>query len=482
MKTWGDPMDENRMNLSEVLTSLPAYDCAAVEQAYLDALKSDAAKVIVLDDDPTGVQTVHDIFVYTNWETDTLREAFDDGNKISFILTNSRGLTAEQTEKAHREMANAIHDAAGGRPYVIISRSDSTLRGHYPLETETLRSALCAAGEADFDGEILLPFFEEGGRYTIGNIHYVAYGDQLTPAGETEFAKDKTFGYKNSDLRKWLEEKTNGAYPADGVYCISLEDLRSRNYDVIESALCNMQGFSKMIVNAVCEQDVKVFVTALFRAMKKGKRYLFRSAAALAKVMGGVSSRPLLSREELINTTNPNGGIIVIGSHVSKTTAQLGKLKEKDDLRFIEINQHLVVDDAAFAAEMDRVISEAEQCIRDGITCAVYTRRDRFDLNNGSKEDELRLAVKISDAVTSVVSRLTVRPNFIIAKGGITSSEIGTTALRCRKSRVMGQILKGIPVWETGGESLFPNMPYVIFPGNVGDESALKDAVEKMQP
>lgn len=472
------------LSLQQVLTELPAYDVPAVERVYGAALAADRTKIIVLDDDPTGVQTVHDVFVYTDWKPDTLREAFEDGNKVSFLLTNSRGLTAAQTERVHREIASAIHQAAQSckRAVAVISRSDSTLRGHYPLETETLRKAFEELGEQKFDGEILMPFFEEGGRYTIENVHYVASGDQLVPAGQTEFARDKTFGYQNSDLCRWVEEKTCGAFPAGEVLTVSLRELRTMDYTGIERKLCSLTGFGKLIVNAVCEADVKVFVTALFSALKKGKHYLYRSAAALPKVMGGVDSRPLLTREELVNTTNRNGGLIVVGSHVSKTTTQLEVLKQKKDITFLEMNQHLVMDEEAFRRELDRVIAAAEDNIREGVTCAVYTRRERFDLNNGCKEDELRLAVKISEAVTSVVSRLSVRPNFIIAKGGITSSEIGTTALRCRKARVMGQILKGIPVWETGEESLFPHLPYVIFPGNVGDEFALRDAVEKMQP
>lgn len=476
-------MEENR-SLRQLLAELPAYDTDAVERAYRAALEQDTAKVIVLDDDPTGVQTVHDIYVYTDWKQETLCEAFDDGNKLSFILTNSRGLTAVQTEQAHREIAEAIIRAAREkqREVAVISRSDSTLRGHYPLETQTLRETLEALGAPQFDGEILLPFFEEGGRYTVDNIHYVAAGDQLVPAAQTEFARDRTFGYQNSDLCRWIEEKTGGEYPAERVQAVSLQELRTMDYTGIERKLCSLTAFDKLVVNAVSEEDVKVFVTALFSALKKGRHFLYRSAAALAKVMGGIDSRPLLSREELVNTKNRNGGIIVVGSHVNKTTAQLAVLQQKTDMAFIEINQHLALDEAMFAAEMDRVVAEAENNIRNGVTCAVYTRRERFDLNNGSKEDELRLAVRISDAVTSVVSRLSVRPNFIIAKGGITSSEIGTTALRCRKARVMGQILKGIPVWETGEESLFPQMPYVIFPGNVGSETALREAVEKMQP
>ena len=248
----------------------------------------------------------------------------------------------------------------------------------------------------------------------------------------------------------------------------------------IEDKLLAMRDFSRMIVNAVCEEDVKVFVTALLRALGKGKRFVYRSAAALAKVMGGVSSRGLLTRQELVGDKAAVTGIVVAGSHVNKTTAQLQALKKCEELCFIEINQHTVVDEAAFRREMDRVVAEAEACLASGRSCAVYTRRERFDLNTGNREDELRLAVKISDAVTSVVARLSIRPDFIIAKGGITSSEIGTKALGCRKARVMGQILKGVPVWETGPESKFPGIPYVIFPGNVGDENALYDAVQKL--
>lgn len=467
-----------------ILASLPEYDAPRVEAAYQEALAEDDTKVIALDDDPTGVQTVHDVYVYTDWERETLREAFTDGNKISFLLTNSRGLTGGETTKLHRQIASRIWEISKelGRNTAIISRSDSTLRGHYPLETEILRETLEEAGAPAFDGEILMPFFEEGGRYTVDNVHYVASGDLLVPAGETEFARDKTFGYHSSDLRQWVEEKTEGAFPASEVVTVSLEELRSLDYDGIERKLLSLRGFGKMIVNAVCEKDVKVFVTALFRTLKKEKRFLYRSAAALAKVMGGVASRPLLTRQELVDPDNRNGGLIIAGSHVSKTTAQIAALHELEELAFVELNQHLVTDDQAFSREIARVIAEAEKNIRKGRTVALYTRRERFDLNSGNKEDELRLAVKISDAVTSVVSRLTARPNFILAKGGITSSEIGTKALRCRKARVMGQILKGVPVWETGAESLFGHMPYVIFPGNVGDDNALRDAVQKILP
>ena len=143
-------------------------------------------KIVVLDDDPTGSQTVHDIHVYTDWTQETLDEAFGSDEKLFYILTNSRSFTAEQTKKVHQDIAAAIRNASAktGKDYLVISRSDSTLRGHFPLETEVLRASL----DKDIDGEILCPFFPEGGRFTIGDIHYVKQGDALVPAAQTEFA------------------------------------------------------------------------------------------------------------------------------------------------------------------------------------------------------------------------------------------------------------------------------------------------------
>ncbi|MBP5749271.1 MAG: hydroxyacid dehydrogenase, partial [Firmicutes bacterium] len=167
-------------------------------------------KIVVLDDDPTGSQTVHDIYVYTDWSQETLDEAFASDQKLFYILTNSRSFTAKQTEEEHRKIAAAILEASRktGKGFLVISRSDSTLRGHFPLETEVLRDAL----GKEIDGEVLCPFFPEGGRYTIGDIHYVKQGDALVPAAETEFAKDATFGYTKSDLKEYVEEKTGGKY------------------------------------------------------------------------------------------------------------------------------------------------------------------------------------------------------------------------------------------------------------------------------
>lgn len=475
-------MNETMRLSIDYLAAFPKVSRETVDTLLEGALSSLNKKIIVLDDDPTGVQTVHDISVFTDWSVESIEQGFKEEHQMFFILTNSRGFTAEETSKVHRQIAENIQTVAAklNREFMIISRGDSTLRGHYPLETNVLKETIESVSELKIDGEVILPFFKEGGRLTINNIHYVQYGEELVPAGETEFAKDRTFGYSRSHLGEWIEEKSNGEFLAENTLYISLEQLRSLDIEKITEQLLAVKDFNKVVVNAVDEIDVKVFTIALVRAMNAGKNFLFRSAAALPKVIGGVSDKPLLTREELIGEETGNGGLIIIGSHVKKTTEQLNELKKLTEIEFIEFNSHLVLEQEKFLKEIDRVIQTTESLIRDGKTVAVYTRRERLDLGENKKEEELKLSVAISDAVTSIVTKLQVRPNFLIAKGGITSSDVGTKGLKVKRATVAGQIRPGIPVWKTGQESKYPGMSYVIFPGNVGTITDLKTVVEML--
>lgn len=467
----------------DVLNGLPEIDRVGIRRTLSDALSQLGRKIVVLDDDPTGIQTVHGVSVYTTWDEKTLLDGFHEDAAMFFILTNSRALTSEQTERLHREIAVNIAYASRetGKDFLVISRGDSTLRGHYPLETETLHRALEAETGKHYAGEIILPFFREGGRYTLDNTHYVKEGNQLIPTGQTEFAQDKTFGYHASHLGKWCEEKTQGQYKAEDMIYLSLDDLRAVNIDRLVGQLCSAENFQKIIVNAADDVDVEVFTIALCKAMQAGKEYIFRSAAALPKVLGGIGDKPLLVPAELVVQGEQHGGMVLVGSHVGKTSRQLAVLRQsRCPIDYIEFNQHLVLNENGLADEVTRVSQAADAIIATGRTVVVYTRRERVDLPSDDREGQLRISVEISSSITDIVARLTARPRFIIAKGGITSSDVGTRALGVKRATVMGQIAPGVPVWQTGPESKFPYIPYVIFPGNVGEDTTLRTVVERL--
>lgn len=205
---------------------------------------------------------------------------------------------------------------------------------------------------------------------------------------------------------------------------------------------------------------------------------MFRVAAAIVKIIGGISEQPLLTRKKMVVKETKNGGIIVVGSHTQKTTSQVEELKKLKDLVFIEFNSDLVLNEEAFQKEIENTLKMEEELITSGKTVVVYTKRKLLVIENDTKEEALLRSVKISDAVQSLVGKLQVIPAFVIAKGGITSSDVGTKALKVKRANVLGQICPGIPVWQTGEESKFPMIPYIIFPGNVGEASTLKEAVE----
>ncbi|WP_244897351.1 four-carbon acid sugar kinase family protein [Marinococcus halophilus] len=469
--------------ISNYINSLPAYDENNVDAFFTEAARNMPHKIISLDDDPTGVQTVHGVPVYTDWEESTIREAFDDERQLVFILTNSRSFSEAETIKVHTDIAERIARVSEEKnhPFLLISRGDSTLRGHYPLETEVLKDTLEAQTGNTVDGEVLLPFFEQGNRRTVGDVHYIQQGEAFVPVADTEFAKDRMFGFVSSHLGEYIEEKTNGRYKKEDVISISIDELRALDFEAIEAKLEEASAFQKIVVNAVSETDVKVFCTSLFRAVQNRKSFLFRTAATFTKEIGGITRKPYLDANGLFREESDNGGLIIIGSHVKKSTEQLEVLQQLTNIQFVEFQCSSVLAEESFQAETRRVQQIVDDSITQGTTVCVYTSRERLDLGEHRKEEELALSVKISDAVTNFVKNAAHQPAFVVAKGGITSSDVGTKGLLVKKAEVLGQIAPGVPVWQTDDKSRFPDIPYVIFPGNVGEQATLKHVVQTLQ-
>ncbi len=445
-----------------------------VENSYLDKISQLNKVIIVLDDDPTGTQTVHNVPVYTTVNKENLLKAFDE-HKMFFILTNSRSFTKEETIKYHRNLSGIIKEVGeiSGQDFIIISRGDSTLRGHFPIETEVINDVF------GFHGEIICPFFLEGGRVTKDNIHYVNTNGTLVPAGETEFAKDKTFGYKNSHLGKYIEEKTEGKHTEDKVIYITLDELKNFDIHSIYTKLIGVENFNKVVVNATDYECLKVFTIALVEAMKV-KKFIFRSAASLPKVLGNISSIDLLTKDDIVFPQDrAKGGVTIIGSHVQKTSNQLEELKKSTlNIDFIEFNAHRVFEENGLENEVNEIVKQAENNILCGKDSVIYTSRKLVDTSNLDKDEILKISVEISTRLTSIIGSLKNKPKYIIGKGGITSSDVATKALAIKKALVLGQIKKGIPVWLAGEESKFPNMVYIVFPGNVGEDVTLREIIE----
>jgi uncharacterized protein YgbK (DUF1537 family) len=357
----------------------------------------------------------------------------------------------------------------------IVSRSDSTLRGHFPAEIDALRSTLEPRLGCRYDGVIICPFFLEGGRLTANDVHWVTEGERLIPAAQTEFARDATFGYAHSNLRQWVEEKTDGRAPASRVISISLDIIRREGPAGVHRALGQVTDGRVAVVNATSYRDMAVFVSGLLDAEAEGQRFLFRTAASFVKVRGGVSDRGLLAAEEMIGPGR-GGGLIVVGSYVQKTTRQLRRALELAALDPLELSVRQVLDPETRLAEIARVAQAADEAIGRGQEALIYTSREL--ITDLGRAGELDIGQQVSSALVEVVRQVTAAPRFLIAKGGITSSDVATDGLGVQRAWVLGQILPGIPVWRLGMESRFPDSPYVVFPGNVGTDDSLAQAIQ----
>ncbi len=458
---------------NNTLAALPAEWPAALRDEIRAAVAQSDRVLVVLDDDPTGTQTVYDLPVLTSWDVDSLVGEMASGS-IFYILTNSRSLPAAAAAALNAEIGRNLLAASryAGRDLAVVSRSDSTLRGHFPGEVAALADAL----SMPFDGWLIVPFFGEGGRYTIDDIHWVAEGEQLIPAGQTPYARDAAFGYTQSDLKAWVAEKSDGRIPAESVASLSLDEIRQGGPDRVRERLMALSNGQVCVVNAASYRDLEVVVLGLLAAEAAGKRFLYRTAASFVQVRAGLMARPLLGAADL-HLTGAGGGLIVVGSYVPKTTAQLSALLTQGGITALEIDVRALLDDRR-AETLQRTVEAANRALAAGQTALVYTSRDYLGAAGGAAD--LSIGQQISDGLIEIVRSLETRPRYLVAKGGITSSDVATKGLGVRRAMVLGQIYPGVPVWRTGAESRYPGLPYVVFPGNVGGDDALVEVVNRL--
>ncbi|MGH8020930.1 MAG: four-carbon acid sugar kinase family protein [Opitutaceae bacterium] len=470
------PENSGRIRQAELLAGLPDPwpEPALVEIQRL--LKSDDRTVVVLDDDPTGTQTVHGVTVLTDWSIDTLQCEFALCSRVFFILTNSRALSEPDARRLTRSLAENLRDAArlAQREFVVISRSDSTLRGHFPAETDELAAML-----GPFSATFLLPYFDAGGRLTIGDQHYVAEDGWLTPAGETPFARDATFGYRHSNLRDWISEKSHGRISANEIESITLAELRESGPSAVATRLGSLPEGTVAVVNAAHRRDMEVFTLAALMAEHGGRRFLYRSAASFAGFRAGIAPRPLLERAEItLHADAATGGLVVVGSHVPKTSAQLEHYRQHRQPEAICLEAGRLLNPESRDGEIARAAQAADHSIGAGRDTVLFTSRDL--ISGSTPNDSLAISRSISDALVATLRSITRQPRWVVAKGGITSSDIATRALVTKRAEVLGQIHPGVPLWRLDPQSRWPGIPYVVFPGNVGDAAALTAAIARL--
>lgn len=446
------------------------------------AIRETRSRVVVLDDDPTGTQSVHDIPVLTGWSPEDLRWAFDQPTAGFFILTNTRGLNDAEAIEVVTAAATSVARIAAERDmsFTLIARGDSTLRGHFPVETDALAETARQQG-APYDALLLAPAYFAAGRVTVDDIHYVEVDGSLVPVGRTDYADDATFGFRSSDLRDYIEEKTVGAIDASEVKSIGLDDIRSGGADRVRDIILETTGGMPVVVNALDDGDLDVVVLGLLAAECRGHRVLGRTGPSFVAARLGLTHRgPLTYDEIFVGGARDGHGLVVVGSHVELTSRQVARLIEQTaDLRIVELDVPLLLDPDSSDAEILRCADALVTALGAGDTMLVSSR-DQVVGESGHS------SLVIAQTVSAALSRLAghcagaVPLRWVLAKGGITSSDIAADGLGIRRATVAGQLFPGIvSVWlhEGGDHPDLAGLPYIVFAGNVGEAATLAEAV-----
>lgn len=481
----------NPVALETLTGSLPPPQ--AIDLAMLAARVAAGRRLVVLDDDPTGTQSITDLPVLLTWTVDDLRWAFQQPSNGFFILTNTRSLSPDAAELLNREIVAALHEAATieGAHYSIASRSDSTLRGHYPLETDVLTQELAQRG-IRVDGVLIVPAYLDTGRITIDSVHWTPDDDGMIPVAQSESARDATFGFTHSDLRQWVQEKSHGAIASSTVLTINLATLRGGGVDAVLSVLRSCQNAQPVVVDAVAESDLHMLAAAVLEAESEGMTFLYRTGPSFVRARVGQPASSPVSRAQFrrIFRTPTSAqdlrpdvprGLIVIGSHVGRTTRQLEILRRTAEIVEVEVDVNVLIDPHRRRQLITATSAEASFHLLTGGN-DVVVRSSRALVAGSGPAASLEIARMVSSALVEVVRSAMgqVRPAFVLAKGGITSADTATLGLSMHRAWSRGTMLPGIvSVWEPVTGSAV-GIPYIVFAGNVGDNDALRFVVQAL--
>ena len=459
-------------NISKQLPLEDTSDYRSLNQLLFQRLNKTC---VVVDDDPTGNQTVYGIPLLTEWDFDTSINEFQNETPAFFLLTNSRSLSKAQSSKVYKDISENILEASkvANREFSIVSRSDSTLRGHFS-EIEMVKEA----GHFNEAITVFIPVMFEGGRVTVHDTHYISENDALIPVNQTPFSKDHTFAYANANLKAYIEEKTQGNIKASDVVSVDIESIRTLDVETLSVQIKSIESGKFCVINALNYNDLDKVTQALLLAEKLGKQILYRTSSSFVPSYIGLKPKPLLTSEEIMDSNNQTGGLTIVGSYVPKSSSQLNYvLEDAHEKEIIEVDVEVILSEKS-KEYIASIISKIDKNIESGKNVIVYTSRKLITGNNTNST--IDIASKVSQALVDLVNGIQIRPKYLLAKGGITSHDLAIKGLGMKRSKVLGQILPGIPVWEMGEETRFPKLLYIVFPGNVGNEKSLSEIIQKL--
>ena len=434
-------------------------------------------KFVVIDDDPTGSQTVHDCLLLLKWDCSTLVKGFESKSNLFFILANTRSLSENDAKLTIEEICKNLKTVIASQAYeeeiIFISRGDSTLRGHNFLEPNTLNSCL-----GPFDATFHIPAFIEGKRLTINGSHFV---DQI-PIDQTTFARDKIFGYETSNVKNLLFQKSKSQINIDDIQNLFLSDLEILNNEennIVFKKLMNLKNNKHVIIDVENYSQLKKF-SLIIKKLSNQKKFLFRTAASFISSISEKKSD--IQDERFFNLRIRNKeknflpGLVIVGSYVKLSTIQLKNLLELSSCVPIKLDVFEFFEISSLDNNQERrnlfkneLIREIRFSFEQGKTPVLFTSRKFMSLDYS---EQFNFYNSLAFFIAELVADLKYEIGYLISKGGITTNVILSDGLNAEYVYLEGQILTGISV-VTANLKNDKKLPIVTHPGNIGTKDSL---------
>ena len=435
-------------------------------------------KFVVIDDDPTGSQTVHDCLLLLKWDCATLVKGLKSKSNLFFILANTRSLSENDAKLTIEEICKNLKAVLGSQAHqeeiIIISRGDSTLRGHNFLEPNVLNICL-----GPFDATFHIPAFIEGKRLTINGSHFV---DKI-PIDQTIFSRDKIFGYETSNVKDLLFQKSKSQINIEDIqnlFFSDIEILNDEENNIVFQTLKNLKNNKHVIVDIENYSQLKKF-SLIIKKLTKQKKFLFRTAASFISSISEKKSVPkvktFFSNLRIRNREKSFlPGLIVVGSYVELSTIQLNNLLEINNCAPIEID----------VFEFFKITSSENNQIRRNLFKNKFLKEIRFSFQKGKTpvlftsrkflsldySEQFNFYNSLACFIAELVADLKYEIGYLISKGGITTNVILSDGLNADYVYLEGQILTGISV-VTYNLKNDKKLPIVTHPGNIGAKDSL---------
>ena len=437
-------------------------------------------KFVVIDDDPTGSQTVHDCLLLLKWDCSTLIKGFESKSNLFFILANTRSLSENDAKLTIEEICKNLKTVITSQAYeeeiIFISRGDSTLRGHNFLEPIAINSCL-----GPFDATFHIPAFIEGKRFTINGSHFV----DKTPISQTIFATDKIFGYETSNIKSLLFKQSKSQINFEDIQNLLLSDiemLNDKENNIVFKTLKNLKNNKHVVVDVENYSQLNKF-TFIVKKLTKHKKFLFRTAASF---ISSISEKKSVSQSEIffsnLRVRNKEKsflpGLIIVGSYVELSTIQLNNLLEISNCNPIELDVFkffkITSSENNFKQRnlfKNKFLKEIRFSFEKGKTPVLFTSRKFMSLDSSELFNFYNL---LACFIAELVADLKYEIGYLISKGGITTNLILSNGLNADYVYLEGQIFKGISV-VTYDLKNDEKLPIVTHPGNIGTEDSLVD-------